>query len=410
MKMQKLQVLCLVSMVCCALPFAAVAFNSGDAVNAVEKPLKAAAESVMTQANNVAASSEVDLIWKYVDYLWANDRQLAAKEYTESGLSLAPFSYLYQARLAVILAKQGLHAAAIDRAQIVYEKSEESEPVKLVLNILGKSGVEPFKAVEKAEFASPTVVLVTIGEVDRLVVQELQQKIADYLGIETVIFSGLGDPPEAERSFFISEINKMRGSILALPEVVAYMKTNNIDVAQLKADNDLFVEMLTQFLEQNDSAAAGDFRKNMVLARKRSRQWKYDTLRDYLIAMVKPFRNKNWLLVGVTEYDLYMENTNFVFAGTNPYAQAIISYKRFMGDFNSEPQNRKRLVARLFKQFLSVFGLLNGMARCSFPVCARVFPGTLAEHDEKPEFFCNECRQTLEKLLKTSIRSNPPQR
>ncbi len=260
------------------------------------------------------------------------------------------------------------------------------------------------------DFASPTVVLVTIGTVDRILLKELQQKITDYLGLEVVVFSELGNPPKAERSFFTSEINKVRGSILALPDVVAYLRTKKINVAQLKADNELFVQTLTQFLELNNSAAAEDFKKNMALAKTRSQQWKYDTLRDYLIEMAKPFRSKNWLLIGITEYDLYIEDTNFVFAGTNPHAQAIISYKRFTGDFNNEPQNRKRLVSRLFKQFLSVFGLLNGMVRCSFPECARVFPKTLAEHDERPEYLCNECRQALEKLLKISIRNTPTQR
>ncbi|MBU1108437.1 MAG: hypothetical protein KKB51_17310 [Candidatus Riflebacteria bacterium] len=405
MKMPKLQVFCMVLLACCALPFVAAAFNTGDAVNAVETPLKAAAESVMTNPNNVIAGSDVSLIWKYVDYLWTNDRQLEAKKYIESGLALAPFNYLYQAKLALILAKQDSNAAAIDRARIVYEKSEDPEPVKLVLNILGKKDVAPFKPIEKIDFASPTVVLVAIGKVDRILLKELQQKITDYLGLEVVVFSELSNPPEADRSLFTSEINKMRSSILALPDVGAYLRTKKINVSQLKVDNELFVQTLTQFLEQNNSTAAEDFKKNMALAKTRAQQWKYDTLRDYLIEMAKPFRNKNWLLVGITEYDLYIENTNFVFAGTNPHAQAIISYKRFTGDFNNEPQNRKRLVSRLFKQFLSVFGLLNGMVRCSFPECARVFPKTLAEHDEKPEYLCNECRQTLEKLLKISIRT-----
>ncbi|EKD81195.1 MAG: hypothetical protein ACD_39C01916G0004 [uncultured bacterium] len=410
MKMQKLQVLCLVSMVCCALPFAAVAFNSGDAVNAVEKPLKAAAESVMTQANNVAASSEVDLIWKYVDYLWANDRQIEAKPYIESGLSLAPFTYQYQAKLALILAKQGNNAAAFDRAKIVYDKSEDPQTVKLVLNLLGKSDVAPFKPVEKITCAAPTVILVTIGEIDRILVQELQQRITEYIGVEVVVFSGVGNLPAPDRSYFISEINRMRSTILAMPEVLSYMADKKLDIAQLKSNDELFVQTMTQFLKQNDPAAAENFANNMALAKERSQQWRYDTLRDFLIDMVKPVKTQNWLLVGITEHDLFMDNSNFVFAGTNPHAQAIISYKRFMGDFNNEPQNRKRLLGRLFKQFLSVFGLLNGMIRCTFPDCARVFPRTLAEHDEKPEYLCNECRQALEKLLNINISKTLPRR
>jgi len=405
MKIQKLSVYCLVLLACCAMPFAAHALNIGNAIDAAEMPLKAAAESVMTQGNNVTASSDVEHIWKYVDYLWASDRQIEAKRYIEAGLSLAPFSYQYQAKLALVLAKQGHNTEAFDRASIVYEKSEDPETVKLVLNIIGKNAVMPFKPVEKVEFASPTVVLITIGEVNQLLVQELQQKVADYTGLAVVIFSSTGDLPQPDRSYFTSEINRMRDTVLAMPEVSSYLATNKIDTEQLKTNDEFFVQTMTQFLKQSNQAAADNFSKNMDLAKKRSQQWKYDNLRDYLIKMVTDFKTRNWLLVGITERDLFMENSNYVFAGTNPNAQAIISYLRFTGDFNNEPHNRKRLLGRLFKQFLSVFGFLNGMIRCTFPDCARVFPRTLAEHDEKPEYLCNECRKTLEKLLKTSIQT-----
>lgn len=394
----------LVILACYAMPFAAHALSIGNATDAVEATLKAGAESVMTRGNNVTASSDVEHIWKYVDYLWANDRQIETQRYIEAGLSLAPFNYQYQAKLALILAKQGRNSEASDRARIVYEKSEDPETVKLVLNLIGKNAVLPFKPVEKIEFTSPTIVLIAIGEVDRLLVQELQQKITDYTGLNVVLLSATGDLPQPDRSYFISEIKRMRGTILAMPEVLSYIAAEKIDIAQLRANDELFVQTMVEFLGQSNQNAADNFSKNMDLAKKRSQQWKYDSLRDYLIAMVKKLRTQNWLLVGITECDLFMEDSNYVFAGTNPHAQAIISYKRFTGDFNNEPQNRKRLLARLFKQFLSVFGLLNGMIRCTFPDCARVFPRTLAEHDEKPEYLCNECRQTLDKLLNISIR------
>lgn len=406
--MQVLRIFCLVFIAVCVLPRMGIAFNSKDAASVAELPLKAAAESVMTNQNNVSASSDVAMIWRYVDYLWENDRSLDAKKYIESGLSFAPFNYFYQARLAQILAKQGNHAAAVDRARIVYEKSEDSAPALMVAELLGKTQVQAFPPLEKVDFASPTVVLVTIGSVEPIVVDELKQRISEYMGLEVVVFKESATPPEADRSHYTTEIEKMRGNILALPEVKEYLQKQKIDVEKLKAYNDFFVDTMIQFLAKSSPAAAEDFSAKMAFARLMGRQWKYDSLRDYLINMVKPFKGKNWLLVGVTGFDLFMENTNFVFAGTNPYSQAIISYQRFTGVFNQEPQNRQRLVTRLFKQFLSVFGLLNGMVRCTFPECARVFPRSLPEHDEKPAYFCNECRRTLEELLKISIKSNYP--
>ncbi|PKL50205.1 MAG: hypothetical protein CVV42_04240 [Candidatus Riflebacteria bacterium HGW-Riflebacteria-2] len=395
---------------CCAVSPVLGAFKAGDSADNIEMQLKAAAESLMTQTNNVSDSRDVAKIWKYVEYLWEKDRRPEARKYIEAGLTFEPFNYYYQAKLARLMADQGRNSEAFDRALIVYEKSEDVDTVEMVLPIIDKSRTTPFKTIEKAEFASPTVVLVTIDDVNHLLVQELQEKINEYTGLDVVIFSESGTPPPPDRSFFTSEIRRMRPAILRMPEMLVWLKSQNIAADSLKADNELFVKTMEKFLEENNPIAAKGFKTNMDLARLRLQQWSYDSLRDYLIAMAAPHRTEKWLLVGITELDMYMADTNYVFAGTNPYGQAIISYRRFMGDFNQEPENRKRLLSRLFKQFLSVFGLLNGMTRCTFPDCARVFPRTLAEHDEKPEYLCNECRQTLEKLLKTKIKSQPARR
>lgn len=410
MKKLELTICCLLLMLCCSLLPAGAAFKTGDSADDVEVQLKAEAESLMTQATNVSASRDVAKIWKYVEYLWEKDRRSEAGRYIEAGLTFEPFNYYYQAKLALILADQGRNREAFDRAQIVYEKAEDEETVEMILPVLKKSLPLPFKSLEKKVFASPTIVLVTIGEVNRLLVEELRQKIHDYTGLDVEIFSETGTPPPPDRSFFTSEIRRMRPTILAMPEMIAWLNSQDIATASLTTDNELFVKTMQQFLEENNPVAAKGFKTNMDLARMRLQQWSYDSLRDYLIAMAAPHRTEKWLLIGITSYDMYMADTNYVFAGTNPYAQAIISYRRFMADFNQEPENRNRLLSRLFKQFLSVFGLLNGMTRCTFPDCARVFPRNIAEHDEKPEYLCDECRQTLEKLLNTRIQPKPARR
>ncbi len=386
------------------VPYLVAALSSGEALKSGEAALKAAAESVITNPNNVYAGDDVGKIWDYVNFLWENNRRIEAGKYIEAGLSFEPFNYFYQAQMALVLSLQGNNAAAIDRARIVYDKTEDSGPALMVAGLLGEKPVQDLPALLKTDYGSPTVVLVTIDAVEPIIVDELRKRIADYLGIDVVIFRESLTPPPADRSHFIAEINRMRGRILALPEIQQHLQSQKIDAEKLHTDNDLFVTTMTAFLEKSNPSAAGDFAANMKRARLTGRQWKYDSLRDYLIGMLKPFRGSNWIVVGVTSLDMFMQDTNYVFAGTNPYAQAIISYHRFTGRFNHEPQNRRRLGDRLFKQFLSVFGLLNGMRRCTFPECARIFPRTLAEHDEKPAHLCRECRETLARLLGINIR------
>jgi len=398
--------LALILISCLTLPLNA-AFNTDTTTDDGEVRLKVAAESVMTRRTNVSAINDVDKIWRYVDYLWEQDRKVESQKYIEAGLTLAPFNYQYQARLAIILAEQGFNSAAHDRARIVYEKSEDPATVEMVLQLIGEQEVAPFPPLAQLELASPTVILVSLGEVDRRLIQELRQKMSDYLSLKTVVLAATETLPPPDRNFFISEIRRMRGTILSLPEMVAWLSENSIDPATLKADDELFVATMEKFLAQSNQAAASSFKKNMERAKLLRQQWSYDSLRDHLVKITSEYKDKNWLMVGITECDMYMADTNYVFAGTNPYRQAIISYHRFKADFNDEPQNRRRLLSRLFKQFLSVFGLLNGMRRCTFPDCARVFPRNLAEHDEKPEYLCNECRKTLEKILSIKIHPIP---
>lgn len=385
-------------------PCMVFALGSGEGFRAGEASIKAAADSVIAHPNNVYAGADVAKIWDYVNFLWENNRQIEAGKYIEAGLSFEPFNYFYQAQLARVLAMQGNNVAAVDRARIVFNKAEDSAPALMVASMLGETPVQSFKMLEKADYASPTLVLLTIGPVEPLIVEELRKRASDYLGLEAVVFKEPSTPPAADRSHYINEISKMRERILGMSDVNEYLRQESIDIESLRADNDLFVKTMTVFLEKSNPLGARDFAANMARAKLMGLQWKYDTLRDYLIEMVKPFRGKNWILAGVTSLDLFMEDTNYVFAGTNPYAQAVISYQRFTAKFNNEPQNRQRLGDRLFKQFLSVFGLLNGMRRCTFPECARVFPRNLAEHDEKPAHLCRECRESLERLLKITIK------
>lgn len=252
MKKNVMTVCYVLVLVCCVAAPLSAGFKTGDSADDIEIQLKAAAESLMTQATNVSASSDVAKIWKYVDYLWEKERRPEARKYIEAGLTFEPFNYHYQAKLALLLADQGLNIAALDRAQIVYEKAEDEETVEMVLPVLKKNLAEPFKPMEKAEFASPTVVLVTIGEVNHLLILELQQRINEYTGLDVVIFSETGNPPPPDRSFFSSEIRRMRPTILGMPEMVAWLNSRNIATESLRTDNELFVQTMQQFLEENN--------------------------------------------------------------------------------------------------------------------------------------------------------------
>ena len=75
MKDIKLMVCLLLVFSCCTVFPVLAGFKTGDSADDVEIQLKAAAESLMTQTTNVSASSDVEKIWKYVEYLWEKERR-----------------------------------------------------------------------------------------------------------------------------------------------------------------------------------------------------------------------------------------------------------------------------------------------------------------------------------------------
>jgi len=54
---------------------------------------------------------------------------------------------------------------------------------------------------------------------------------------------------------------------------------------------------------------------------------------------------------------------------------------------------------RTFKQALSSFGFMLGVARCSSPTCARAYPHHLGEHDAKTKKLCPVCLKGFENKL-----------
>jgi predicted Zn-dependent protease len=102
---------------------------------------------------------------------------------------------------------------------------------------------------------------------------------------------------------------------------------------------------------------------------------------------------------------MFEEKTNFLFGyAYNKGPIAVISYRRFTADFNSDVPNRPRLIKRTAKQALSSIGFMLGVARCNDPTCPRAYPHSLAEHDAKSMNLCPACRAGFQKALASGNR------
>ena len=130
-----------------------------------------------------------------------------------------------------------------------------------------------------------------------------------------------------------------------------------------------------------------------------SRQWDADVLMKAFVAKLpEGWENGATTYIGITDRDIYARNYNFLF-GWGGKTRALLSTRRFTGEFNDTPPKRSRLLKRTMMQLLSSAGHVFGVPRCTTPTCARAYPNSLDEHDAKTGKLCRDCRSGFDQAL-----------
>lgn len=100
-------------------------------------------------------------------------------------------------------------------------------------------------------------------------------------------------------------------------------------------------------------------------------------------------------VLGVTTKDIYSgsPNNNFLF-GLSSETVAVMSLNRFA----KGEKDRALITKRAVMQAFSSTGYIIGIPRCSTPLCARAYPNSLAEQDEKNDCLCPDCIRSLNEV------------
>ncbi len=100
-------------------------------------------------------------------------------------------------------------------------------------------------------------------------------------------------------------------------------------------------------------------------------------------------------VLGVTTKDIYSgsPNNNFLF-GLSSETVAVMSLNRFA----KGEKDRALVTKRAVMQAFSSTGYIIGIPRCSTPLCARAYPNSLAEQDEKNDVLCHDCIHSLNEV------------
>ncbi len=113
-----------------------------------------------------------------------------------------------------------------------------------------------------------------------------------------------------------------------------------------------------------------------------------------ILRRLTPMLNERDFVLGVTDVDLFVPDTPFVFGESDREARAaVISVFRLQQGANLETLKR-----RLSVEALHQAGHLLGLSNCEDVRCAMFLAASLAECDRRAPALCNMCRNELAKL------------
>lgn len=303
--------------------------------------------------------------------------------------------------LASLLAGSGKAADAAGQARVVWEMAENAALASEAAKLLASLGQPVPQPERMAAPAGPgRIVLVPMGRVDRRLLESLREKLEERMGMEFPLSTEtppLGKPDRSWTFVFVDDTYRTMRGQMGEGAVEALM--NEVGLTQdAMRYHDAKIRFIHAFLERSGPLAhAGATRFDMEAARA-------EMLTQYDLARLLRQMHDQFPLephspikgyLAVTDQDLFEADSHFRFGGAVP-GYGVISLKRFTAAFNDEEQNRPRLLRRALKQGLSSAGFILDVPRCVNPDCARAYPHSLAELDQKPDTLCALCQERLQ--------------
>ncbi|MCY3021189.1 MAG: hypothetical protein NTW87_19415 [Planctomycetota bacterium] len=320
-------------------------------------------------------------------------KEAAALHYLLGGLVRNPWALARQLDAAELLQRAGRQAEADERIRFVLDHAECDAHYGRALLLQGKIPYSRLLPLAPLTGTGHAVVLVPAGPVDVLLLQEVRDDLAKMLAVPVLVREAGVQLPPPTRDEVAEFEERLREEMFRGLDPLDYqstlddlaLTTNDLrDLPTARRFAGLLSERLLDWPVGKRMAQWAESRK--------SRQWDVETMIEALRESVKPLANPQAGYLAVTRKDLYSRGYNYLF-GSAGSQYAVMSYHRFLGDFNATPPERARLRKRMRNQCISSIGLLFGIPRCQNAACPRSYPNSLQEHDRKGAELCPLCRQ-----------------
>ncbi len=353
----------------------------------------------LLKENEVIRTRQVDKIYQLANIYRDDGKNTNAAYFYKQALQTDAANIHYQNELAKLLLRCGRNEEAMGRLMSVFRFSENPEIIQSAKKTLKTHSISLPKLAEEQNASSrtPTIALVPVGSPNLQLLQELRPRLENALGLGVCILSNAVSAGATDRLYaelFVSEVyTNLLTNLTDLQREHLRKKIGDNAPSTSSYDQQCqFIE--TFFSEAGNSVFLQRFWKELhELGDKGQHSTK--SLTDILRTNYS-FNTRDDIkaYIGVTEKSLHSGGANFCFGATDG-AYGVISSYEFSAAVTGEQENRPRVVTRLLKQALSSTCFILLGPRCAQPFCARAYPKTLNQHDQKPDSLCSICQEQL---------------
>ncbi len=364
-------------------------------------PARAVPRQKQAGETNVDLREHVDDVFALADAREREHKIDEAISLYQRGLQVDPWRLECQLKLARLLKQVGLEEQAMEKAETVRRYAEQEDLVAAAEELIRNSNTQRDR--DKPPLPAETaprleIVIIPIDSVDSRLLSDLRVSLESRLGIKFT----LADKPLSlgglDRTYAEHIVTQLLDEVKQKMSEGQYRQFRE-ELGFTEASLESYYPRV-QFVEKALSRFGYSQQQIHEFRAAMETLWRtgqYDAER--LLSSLKQAHPldqagsvKGYL--GITEADLFARDYNFLY-GWGGRGHAVMSYHRYTASFNQEPPNRPKLLERALKQAISSTFYILDIPRCTSPACARAYPNTLAEHDQKTSDLCNDCKRAL---------------
>jgi len=371
----------------------------------VEKERLEARAKELLKKDDVSLREDIDEIFSLADIYAEEGNDKKAIALYQKALKVDSWRLEYQLKLAKLLRKNKVEGQAVNKAKFVYQYAEDGNLIQDAENLLEELGIKlsmETKAEEQQIADKIQIVIVPAGEVDKRLLHEIKEELQMRMGIKYSISEIELELGKIDRSYADKYLAKIVDRIKSnFPQKNIKQLLSELDIKETDwGSYDGKVKFVEGFFHQigYPDEQIEEFH-NRLKEYHTDGQYDASRLQSDIAKRFKIPKGSNIRgYLGITGKDIFTMDFNFLY-GWARSGYGVMSYHRFKADFNNERPDRRRLLKRCVKQGISSSFFILGISRCTTPTCARAYPHSLAEHDQKEIEICSWCREQLNSII-----------